>query len=227
MKNPEAFAPLEFKRIPLVEQRQRAESLYAEMSTRRSVRDFSSEQVPVDILLTAIRTAAAAPSGANLQPWHFVLVSDPVVKHRIREAAEEEEKRNYESRFPDEWKNALAPLGTSWRKEFLDVAPFLIVVFQAVHGADGTGGSSSRARKHYYVAESVGIATGFLLASLHHAGLATLTHTPSPMNFLNEILGRPANEKPFVLIPVGYPAEHAKVPVIVRKGFDQIATVIE
>lgn len=184
---------------------------------RRSVRAFSPEPVPQQVIDLAIEAASSAPSGANMQPWTFVVVRDPETKRRIREAAEEEERINYSGRMSPEWVKALAPLGTDWRKEFLETAPLLIVVFrQDYHVEDG------ERIKHYYVTESVGIATGFLLAALNWAGLATLTHTPSPMGFLGEILERPAWERPFLLIPTGYPAEGCEVPDIARKTLDQV-----
>jgi nitroreductase len=171
----------------------------------------------------AIMTAASAPSGAHQQPWTFVAVSDPAVKHRIRVAAEIEERRNYESRMSVEWLAALAPLGTDWHKDFLDVAPWLVVLFEQVHGwhPDGT------VRKHYYVRESVGIACGLFVAAIHRMGLATLTHTPSPMGFLSRVLERPKNERPFVLLPVGYPAEGCVVPDLTRKPLDEVAVFVE
>ncbi|MBE0660472.1 MAG: nitroreductase family protein [Bryobacteraceae bacterium] len=190
------------------------------MRTRRSVRSFSDEPVPLELIESAVRIAATAPSGANQQPWRFVVVSDPEIKRRIREAAEAEEKRNYESRFPGEWLEALEPFGTDWRKPFLETVPCLIAVFRIDYGLDG-----ERKVKHYYVQESVGIACGFLLAALHMAGLATLTHTPSPMGFLGEILERPKNERPFLLIPVGYPAPDAEVPVLDKKPLDDVLVV--
>lgn len=184
---------------------------------RRSVRSFSPDPVPQNIIDLAIEAASSAPSGANMQPWTFVVVRDPETKRRIRNAAEEEERINYSGRMPPEWVSALAPLGTDWRKEFLEVAPVLIVVFrQDFHVEDG------RRVKHYYVSESAGIATGFLLAALNWAGLATLTHTPSPMGFLGEILERPREERPFLLIPVGYPAEDCEVPDIRKKRLDEV-----
>ncbi len=186
-------------------------------ATRRSVRDFSSDAIPREVLLHAIAAAASAPSGANLQPWKFVVVTEPSLKSRIREAAEEEEKENYSGRMPKEWLEALAPLQTDWRKEFLEIAPALIVVFREDYRED-----DGRKLHNYYVAESVGIACGFLLAALHDAGLATLTHTPSPMGFLREILERPSNEKPFLLIPVGYPAKECRVPDIRRKPTEDV-----
>ncbi len=169
-----------------------------------------------------VRSAGTAPSGANQQPWHFVIVEDPETKRTIREAAEEEERSFYTERAPQEWLEAIAPMGTDARKPFLEVAPFLIVVFAATSGLSPDG----ERIKHYYVSESVGIATGLLLAALHHAGLATLTHTPSPMKFLNDILDRPANERPFVVIPVGYPADDARVPNLQRKSVAEIATFV-
>ena len=192
------------------------------MATRRTVRDFSPEPVPYGLIEQAIRTAATAPSGANQQPWHFVVVADPSIKKQIREAAEAEEKENYEHRFPPEWLEALAPFGTDANKPFLETAPYLIVVFACNHGLTPAGEKI----KHYYVQESVGIATGFLLAALHLAGLATLTHTPSPMGFLTKILRRPANERPFVLIPVGYPAPGAQVPDLTKKPLSELLTLL-
>ncbi len=224
----EAFIPLEFDRLNSDERVERAKEFLERMRRRRTVRDFSSEAVPLDIIKTAIETAATAPSGANQQPWRFVVVSDPAIKHKIRLAAEEEERENYERRFPEEWKESLAPLGTDWHKEFLEIAPYLIVVFAITYGEtlspvdDGTYIHS----KHYYVNESVGIATGMLLAALHNAGLATLTHTPSPMGFLAKVLGRPKNERPFLLIPVGYPAEGCAVPNITKKPIDEVMIVL-
>ena len=185
------------------------------MSTRRSIRDFAPGPIDPGLIRTAIAAAASAPSGANVQPWRFVVVTDPELKRRIREGAEQEERDFYEARAPGEWLDALAPLGTDWRKPHLEEAAYLIVVFEVHKG----GGEP----KPYYAKESVGIAVGFLLAALHHAGLATLTHTPSPMGFLNEILDRPRNERPFVVIPVGRAAEGAEVPDITRKPLDEIA----
>lgn len=180
------------------------------MATRRSVRDFSPEPVPIKVIEAAIRAAATAPSGANIQPWRFVVVTDPERKRRLREAAEAEEREFYQRRATQEWLQALEPLGTDWQKPFLEVAPALVVVFE-VHRP-----------RPYYVKESVGIAVGLLLATLHQAGLATLTHTPSPMRFLNEVCSRPREERAYVVIPVGYPAEGARVPDISRKSLDEI-----
>lgn len=221
MKQERGFRRLDFERLPPGEQPERALEFERRMRTRRSVRDFSAEPVAVELIESAVRTAASAPSGANQQPWRFVVVSDPEIKRRIREAAEAEEKENYERRFPDEWLEALEPFGTDWRKPFLETAPYLIVVFRIDYGLDG-----ERKIKHYYVQESVGIACGFLLAALHVAGLATLTHTPSPMGFLTEILDRPKNERPFLLIPVGYPAPEAEVPILAKKPIEDVLSRI-
>ena len=210
----------------------RSEEFLDRIGSRRTVRDFSPEPVPLSLIENAVRAASLAPSGANRQPWRFVVVSDPALKRAIRLAAEAEEKESYERRMPEEWLEALSPLGTDWHKSFLETAPFLIAVFRmdwepaSPPGAvdDGTARPADR-RKNYYVAESVGIACGFLLAALHWSGLATLTHTPSPMGFLNTILGRPAHEKPYLLVPVGYPAEGAQVPVIEKKALEEVMTV--
>jgi nitroreductase len=207
-----------FRGYPEDEMVRRAASFYAEMRRRRTVRDFSDRAVPRAVIEDAIRTAGTAPSGANQQPWHFAVATDPETKRRIRAAAEEEEREFYSRRATDEWLAALAPLGTDAEKPFLETAPVLVAVFQQNWGIAPDG---SRI-KHYYAPDSVGIATGFLIAALHDAGLATLTHTPSPMGFLNEIFGRPANEKPFVLLVVGYPAEGATVPAITKKTLDEI-----
>lgn len=190
---------------------------------RRTVRNFSPEPVSSEILWLCIATAASAPSGANQQPWTFVIVTNPEVKRQIREGAEKEEYDNYHGRMPEEWLRVLAPLQTDWHKEFLEIAPALIVVFKQDYGLDAEG----RHVTHYYVNESVGIACGFLLAALNAAGLATLTHTPSPMGFLREILGRPKNEKPYLLIPVGYPAPDCRVPDIRKKSLDEVVIVVE
>lgn len=212
MKITPVFRPLEFERLSPEQQTEAVFGFERRMKTRRSVRAFSPEPVPVELIESAIRTAASAPSGANQQPWRFVVVQDPEVKREIRLAAEAEEKINYERRFPAEWLSALQPFGTDWHKGFLETAPYLIVVFSIDYGLDG-----DRKIKHYYVQESVGIACGFLLAALHLAGLATLTHTPNPMAFLSRILERPRNERPFLLIPVGYPAPDAQVPALEKR----------
>ncbi|MDX1429073.1 MAG: nitroreductase family protein [Rhodothermales bacterium] len=192
------------------------------MSTRRSVRSFTTDPVPRDVIENCISAAGTAPSGANRQPWHFVVVEDPEIKRQIRQAAENEEKAFYHERAPDDWLQALAPLGTDENKPFLEDAPYLIVVFAESYGV----GEAGQKIKNYYVSESVGISTGVLITALHEAGLATLTHTPSPMKFLNQILGRPENERAFVLMPVGFPADDAVVPDVARKGLGEIATWI-
>ncbi|MDX2268633.1 MAG: nitroreductase family protein [Bryobacter sp.] len=212
------FHPLHFPRLDAGTQLQRARELREDMAGRRTVRDFSPDPVPRELIEEAVRTAAGAPSGANQQPWRFVVVGDPALKRRIREAAEAEEKQNYEERFPEEWLAALAPFGTDWHKPFLEIAPWLIVVFRLDYGL----GEDEQKVKHYYVQESVGIACGFLLAALHRAGLATLTHTPSPMGFLGEILERPKHERPFLLIPVGFPAPDAQVPMLTKKPLEEV-----
>jgi nitroreductase len=212
------FVPLEFERLDEREQLARSRAFLAEMQRRRTVRAFSTDSVPYELVANAVAAAGTAPSGAHQQPWTFVVVSDQDVKRRIREAAEEEERRSYESRMPDEWLEALRPLGTDWRKSHIEDAPYVVVVFEQAYGRRADGSKV----KHYYVKESVGIAVGLLLASLHDAGLATLTHTPSPMGFLREILERPENERPYVLIPVGYPANGCTVPELERKPLDEI-----
>lgn len=217
------FIPLpDYRRYPEAEMRQRAAAFYADIRRRRTVRDFSAESVPRIIIEDALRAAGTAPNGANMQPWHFVVVADLAVKRKIREAAETEERAFYEERAPQEWLEALAPLGTDWRKPFLERAPYLIAIFAQRYGLTGSG----QKVKNYYVQESVGIATGILITALHQAGLATLTHTPSPMAFLGKILKRPANEKPFLLLVVGYPAEDAQVPAISKKSLDEIASFV-
>ena len=188
---------------------------------RRTVRDFSSDDVPDEVIGLALEAAASAPSGANLQPWTFVVVKDPALKRAIRIAAEKEEFENYNGRMPGEWLRVLAPLQTDWHKEFLEIAPLLIVVFKHDYGVNADGSRVT----HYYVNESVGIACGFLLAALNAAGLATLTHTPSPMGFLRDILERPKNEKAFLLIPVGYPSDSCRVPDLAKKPLEEVRAV--
>ena len=201
------------------EQRRRAQSFYAEMDARRSVRHFSDNPVPRDLVETAIRTASTAPSGAHRQPWTFVLIGDPDVKRQIREAAEEEERINYEGgRLPDHWLEALEPLGTDWHKDFLETVPWIVVLFEQRYGIDEKG----EKLHHFYVKESCGIAAGLFIAALHHMGLATLTHTPSPMKFLTDLLGRPDNERPFCMFPIGYPADDCVVPDLRRKSLDEV-----
>jgi len=211
-----------YTEYPIEEMQQRALDFYNEIKRRRTVRDFSDRDVPRDVIEYCLCAAGTAPNGANLQPWHFVVIRDPAIKQRIRVAAEEEELEFYSNRAPQEWLDALAPLGTDPNKSFLETAPYLIAVFAESYAVleDGTK------RKNYYANESVGIATGFLIAALHHAGLATLTHTPSPMGFLNDILRRPENERPFLLLVVGYPADDAVVPSIIKKPLDEIATFV-
>ncbi len=205
--------PLPFAPLPAQEMKANARAFRERMQSRRTVRDFAATPVPREVIEDCLRAAGSAPSGANLQPWHFVAISAPDLKQRIQDGAEAEERAFYGGRAPEPWLAALAPLGTGPEKPFLTVAPWLIAIFaaQSYLAPDGTR------QPTYYPKESVGIATGFLLAALHHAGLVSLTHTPSPMNFLNAILGRPAHEKPFLLLVVGYPAEDARVPAIVRK----------
>ncbi len=219
MKKEPVFQALEFDRLNEAEQLRRSREFVRRISRRRSVRDFSSNPVPLELIENAIRAAGSGPSGANQQPWTFVVVSDPALKKQMRAAAEAEEKDSYERRMSQAWLDALAPLGTDWRKPHIEDAPYVIVVFRQAYGLAADG----RRIKHYYSEESVGIAVGLLLAALHWSGLATLTHTPSPMKFLAEILGRPANERAFVLIPVGYPADDAQVPAISKKRLDEIA----
>jgi len=221
------FLPLDFKRVASEEQPIRAIEFYELMKRRHTVREFAPDPVPFELIELAIKTAGVAPSGANQQPWHFVVVSNPEIKRQIRLAAEEEERENYSGRFPDEWLRALAPLGTDWRKDFLEIAPYLIVVFKIDYDVEQVPDGGERKIKHYYVNESVGIACGMLLAALHNAGLATLTHTPNPMGFLSEILKRPKNEKPYLLVPVGYPADGAKVPNITKKPLKEIMNIVE
>ncbi len=216
------FVPLEFQYYPLEEMQRRSQEFLDEIRRRRTVRSFSDRPVPRSIIENCLLAAGTAPNGANQQPWHFVVVSDPAVKRRIRQAAEAEEHQFYTGRAPEEWLQALKPFGTDEYKPYLEVAPYLIAIFAQSYAVRPDG----ERVKHYYVQESVGIATGFLIAALHHSGLATLTHTPSPMNFLNEILGRPNNERPFLLLVAGYPAEDARVPAITKKPLEEIATFL-
>lgn len=201
------------------EQIARADSFYEEMDRRRSVRFFSDAPVPRHLIEQAIRTASTAPSGAHRQPWRFVVTGDPEIKRQIRQAAEEEERINYEGgRLPEHWREALEPLGTDWHKGFLETVPWVVVMFEERYGVDEDG---SR-RHNFYVKESCGIAAGLFIAALHHMGLATLTHTPSPMAFLTKLLGRPENERPFCMFPIGYPADDCVVPDLRRKPLDQV-----
>lgn len=212
-----------YREFPVEEMRERIAEFYADIDRRRTVREFSDRPVPRDIIETALRAANTAPSGANLQPWHFAVVSGAETKRKIREAAEVEEREFYEHRASDEWLAALEPLGTDEHKPFLETAPYLIAVFLQKYGELPDG----RKVKHYYPTESTGLATGMLITALHEAGLATLTHTPSPMKFLNEILDRPASERPFLLLVVGYPADDARVPDIKRKELAEFTTFID
>ena len=213
------FKKLDFKQFSQKEMIQRSKSFLSEISTRRTVREFSTKSVPLEIIENCIKSAGTAPSGANKQPWSFTIVEDKKVKAKIRIAAEKEEKEFYSHRATKEWLEDLNQFGTDWQKPFLETAPYLIIVFRQIYDIDDKGSQ----RKNYYVNESVGIASGFLLAALHNAGLATLTHTPSPMNFLGKILNRPENEKAYLLIPVGYPADTAEVPNIKKKPFSEIS----
>ncbi len=221
------YMPLDFQRLSPEEQLARSQQFRQQMSTRRTVRMFSPEPVPYALIENAVATAATAPSGANQQPWTFVVVSSPEVKRQIRQAAEAEERESYEHRMSAEWLDALAHLGTDWHKPHLEDAPYLIVVFRQAYGLETDADGTEKKIKHYYSEESVGIAVGMLLCSLHLAGLATLTHTPSPMAFLTEILKRPSNERPYVLIPVGYPTPDATVPVITKKPLESVLVRVE
>ncbi len=217
------FQPLAFERLSPEEALRRSQAFLASMRQRRTIRAFAPDPVPFALIENAIATAATAPSGANQQPWRFVVVADPALKRRMREVVEEEERENYAHRFPPEWLSALAPLGTDWHKEFLEIAPYVIVVFKQDYGLRADQPEAHV--KHYYVTESVCIAVGFLIASLHQAGLATLTHTPNPMGFLRDLLGRPRNEKPVIVLPVGYPAPDCRVPILTKKALDEVMIV--
>ena len=217
------FVPLTtFDELPEEEMRRSAEAFLQRMRRRRTVREFADREVPRDIVERCLLAAGTAPSGANRQPWRFVVVGDPALKARIRAEAENEERAFYGGRAPREWLEALEHLGTDEHKPFLEAAPWLIVIFAESYEVAGDSKT-----KNYYVTESVGIATGMLIAALHHAGLATLTHTPSPMKFLNELLERPSNERPFLILVVGYPAEDAQVPLITKKGLEEISVFFE
>lgn len=220
MSSPKFIALADYHEYDSDEMKQRAVSFYERMRRRRTVRQFSNRLVPREIIERCILAAATAPSGANLQPWHFVVVTDPSVKRQIRVAAEEEEREFYNRRAPKEWLEALAPLGTDEHKPFLEIAPYLIAIFEERYGGLPTGEQV----KHYYPKESVGIATGLLITAIHQVGLVSLTHTPSPMKFLNQLLRRPTNESPFLLLVVGYPAEGAMVPDLKRKRLEDVCT---
>lgn len=222
MKN-QKFIPLpNYEKCPANEMLRRSKAFYKNLKRRRTVRDFSSKAVPIEVIENCIKAAGTAPSGANLQPWHFAVVSEPEIKKKIRIAAEEEEKEFYTNRAPKEWLDAVAHLGTNEHKPFLDTAPYLIAIFSKSYEFLPDGGKV----KNYYAQESTGIACGMLITAIHNAGLVSLTHTPSPMNFLNAILGRPKNERPFLLLVVGYPSKDAKVPDIKKKKLEEIVSFI-
>ncbi|MCU0392621.1 MAG: nitroreductase family protein [Thermoflexibacter sp.] len=212
------FVNYTYESVSEIDMLKNTHDLKQQMLKRRSIREFSDRPVPKTLMEDIIRIAASAPSGANRQPWTFCIVSSPQIKKAIREAAEKEEYESYHNRMSEEWLTDLAPLGTDWEKPFLEVAPYLIVVFKRIYELEENG----HKHNNYYVNESVGIASGFLIAAIHQAGLVTLTHTPSPMNFLGSILERPANEKPFLLLPVGYPAENVQVPAIQKKPLEEV-----
>ena len=218
------YLPYQPESLSAQEGLERGQHLFHRLDQRRSVRFFKDAPVSRSMIETAIRAASTAPSGAHQQPWTFVAISDPALKTRIRAAAEQEERTSYEGgRMPEEWREALRPLGTNWQKPYLEVVPWIVVVFAQLHGHHPDG----RRKKHYYVQESVGIACGMFIAALHEMGLSTLTHTPSPMGFLSEILQRPKNEKPMILFPIGYPAEDAVVPELERKSLDAVSVWFE
>ena len=217
-----SFKKLQFQKITFEEMDYNANQFFQKVSSRRSVRDFSRDDFPIDIIKNCIKSASTAPSGANKQPWHFVIVKDPIIKRKIRKAAEIEEKEFYGGRAPKEWLDDLNQFGTDWNKPFLEEAPYLIVVFSKKFDINDDGTN----KKNYYVSESVGIASGLLLTALHNAGLATLTHTPNPMAFLSDILNRPPSDKPYLIIPVGFPSENAEVPNIKKKTFKEICTIL-
>lgn len=224
MAHAPTFIPLsDFRERTPDEMRSRARAFYEEVRRRRTVREFSDRPVAREVIEDCLLAAGTAPNGANRQPWHFVAISDPEIKRRIRIAAEEEEQEFYRVRAPDDWLEALAPLGTDEHKPFLERAPWLVAIFAQSYEPTSDG----ERRKNYYVTESVGIATGILVTACHEAGLVSLTHTPSPMGFLNGILGRPKHERPFLLLVVGYPDEGARVPDIDKKPLDEIATFLE
>jgi iodotyrosine deiodinase len=218
-----AFTPLPaYREYSIEEMKSRAAEFYSDIRRRRTVREFSDRPVPREVIENCLRAAGTAPNGANMQPWHFAVVSDETIKRKIRAEAEREEYEFYHHKAPQEWLDALAPLGTNEDKPFLETAPYLIVIFAQSYGVLPDG----RKVKHYYAQESVGIATGILITAIHHAGLVSLTHTPSPMGFLNHLLGRPVHERPFLILVVGYPAEGARVPMITKKPLEEIATFV-
>lgn len=215
------FEKLQFNLLSKTKMLNHSKSFLTNISSRRSVRDFSDKVVPIDLITNAIKSATSGPSGANKQPWHFVVVNDPFIKKEIRLAAEKEEKAFYDHRASDEWLKDLEPFKTNWSKPFLEIAPSLIVVFKKVYDI-----RKKQRKNNYYVNESVGIASGILLTALHHSGLATLTHTPAPMGFLEKILKRPKNEKAFLLIPVGFPCKNAEVPRLTKKSFNEVCDIL-
>ena len=216
-----SFKKLQFQKITFEEMDYNANNFLHKVSSRRSVRDFSKDNFPIEIIKNCIKSASTAPSGANKQPWHFVVVNDPFIKKEIRLAAEKEEKAFYDHRASDEWLKDLEPFKTNWSKPFLEIAPSLIVVFKKVYDI-----RKKQRKNNYYVNESVGIASGILLTALHHCGLAALTHTPAPMGFLEKILKRPENEKAFLLIPVGFPCKNAEVPRLTKKPFNEVCDIL-
>lgn len=218
----EIFIPYQPTSFSEEEMIKRSEEFYSYMNRRRTVRDFSDKPVPKEIIENIIKTASTAPSGAHKQPWTFCVVSNKEMKSKLRKRAEEEEYKSYNGRMTEEWLNDLAHLGTNWEKPFIDIAPWIIIVFKKSYDVE-----EGKKKNNYYVSESVGLAAGFLLAAIHHAGLVSLTHTPSPMNFISELLQRPENEKPILLIPVGYPAENVTVPDLKRKSLDEVAVFYE
>lgn len=218
----EIFIPYQPASFSEEEMIKRSEEFYSYMNRRRTVRDFSDKPVPKEIIENIIKTASTAPSGAHKQPWTFCVVSNKEMKTKLRKRAEEEEYKSYNGRMTEEWLNDLAHLGTNWEKPFIDIAPWIIIVFKKSYDVE-----EGKKKNNYYVSESVGLAAGFLLAAIHHAGLVSLTHTPSPMNFISELLQRPENEKPILLIPVGYPAENVTVPDLKRKSLDEVAVFYE
>lgn len=218
----ENFIPYKGQQFSKEESEARAKAYYKYMDQRRSIREFSDRPVSKTLIENLILTASSAPSGAHKQPWTFCAVSSPTIKAEIRKAAEEEEYTNYHGRMSDDWLDDLAQFGTDWHKPFLTIAPWLIIVFKKAYDIE-----NGEKKKNYYVNESVGLATGFLLTAIHQAGLVTLTHTPSPMNFLQKILKRPENERPFLLIPVGYPVANVEVPDLTRKGLDEMTVFFE
>lgn len=218
--NSRNFIDLNFETLNKEKMIENSRDYYDKMDKRRSVREFSDEEVPLEIIENIVMTASSAPSGAHKQPWYFCAVSNPELKHKIRTAAEEEEYRSYNGRMSEEWLKDLEPFETDYNKPFIDIAPWIIVVFKKPYDL-----VNNEKKKNYYISESVGIAVGFLLSAIHNAGLVALTHTPSPMNFLEKVLNRPENEKAFLLIPVGYPAKNVKVPSLLRKSKEQVLTI--